>query len=45
MAVQTFARSMANADEFAAFGIRERAQGLRNGVGHIGSSEESFHRS
>jgi len=38
MAVQTFAGSMADTREFAVFGVRERAQGLRNEVGHTGNS-------
>ena len=45
MAVQAFAGSMANTGEFATFGVRERAKALRNGVGHTGILEESFHGS
>jgi hypothetical protein len=35
MTVQMFTRSMADAGEFAAFGVCERAEGLSNGMGHI----------
>src|SRR5581483_12389289 len=44
-AVQAFTRSLANAYKLATFSIRQRAKGLRNGVGHTGILKESFHGS